>query len=105
MQTLVERGLVEQTGRAEVVGKPALYGTTATFLEYFGLRSLEALPAADELRKIVVKKPEELLTADPGLATAPPEQLVEKELDAALAEPKPEAEVPDANRISGSTAP
>ncbi|MEO7300356.1 MAG: SMC-Scp complex subunit ScpB [Verrucomicrobiota bacterium] len=77
MQTLLERGLVEQTGRAEVIGRPALYGTTPIFLEYFGLRALEDLPAADELRRIVVEKPETLLTTDPGLATAPPEQLNE----------------------------
>ena len=75
MQTLVERGLVEQVGRAEVVGRPMMYGTTALFLEYFGLRSLEDLPAADELRRIVVQKPESLVTAETGLATVPPEQL------------------------------
>ncbi|MFA6544119.1 MAG: SMC-Scp complex subunit ScpB [Limisphaerales bacterium] len=75
MQTLLERGIVEQTGRAEVVGRPALYNTTPQFLEYFGLRGLEDLPAADELRKIPVRKPEALLTVEPGLATAPPEQL------------------------------
>ena len=75
MQTLVERGLVEQVGRAEVVGRPMTYGTTGLFLEYFGLRSLEDLPAADELRRIVVQKPESLVTAEAGLATAPPEQL------------------------------
>jgi len=75
MQTLVERGLVEQVGRAEVVGRPMTYGTTSVFLEYFGLRSLEDLPAADELRRIPVQKPEGLATVDPGLATVPPEQL------------------------------
>jgi len=75
MQTLLERGLVEQVGRAEVVGRPMTYGTSGLFLEYFGLRALEDLPAADELRRIVVQKPEALVTADPGLATAPPEQL------------------------------
>ena len=75
MQTLLERDLVEQVGRAEVVGRPMTYGTTSAFLEYFGLRSLEDLPAADELRRIVVQKPEALVTADPGLATVPPEQL------------------------------
>ena len=75
MQTLLERGLVEQVGRAEVVGRPMTYGTTAVFLEYFGLRALEDLPAADELRRIPVVKPESLVTADPGLATVPPEQL------------------------------
>jgi len=75
MQTLLERGYVEQLGRAEVVGRPMTYGTTALFLEYFGLRSLEDLPAADELRRIPIQKPEALVTADPGLATVPPEQL------------------------------
>lgn len=75
MQTLLERGLVEQLGRAEVVGRPMTYGTTVLFLEHFGLRSLEDLPAADELRRIPVEKPEALVTADPGLATVPPEQL------------------------------
>lgn len=75
MQTLLERGLVEGVGRAEVVGRPMTYGTTPLFLEYFGLRSLEDLPAADELRRIVLPKPAGLMTADPGLATVPPEQL------------------------------
>lgn len=77
MQTLVERGLVEQVGRAEVIGRPTLYGTTPVFLEYFGLRALEDLPAADELRRIPVVKPEALVTTDPGLATVPPDQLQE----------------------------
>ena len=40
-----------------------------------GRLTLEDLPAADELRRIPVVKPETLATADPGLATAPPEQL------------------------------
>ena len=75
MQTLLERGIVEQTGRAEVVGRPALYGTTALFLEYFGLRSLEEMPAADELRRLPVEKPPLATATEPGLATAPPEQL------------------------------
>jgi len=75
MQTLLERGLVEQLGRAEVVGRPMTYGTTALFLEYFGLPTLENLPAADELRRIPIQKPEALVTADPGLATTSPEQL------------------------------
>jgi segregation and condensation protein B len=75
MQTLLERGLVEQVGRAEVPGRPSVYGTTSLFLEYFGLRSLEDLPAADELRGIEVKKPKRLAAGEPGLATTPPDQL------------------------------
>src|SRR5438132_6012136 len=77
MQTLLERGLVEQAGRAEVIGHPMNYGTTKLFLEYFGLRSLAELPAADELRRVPVEKPQSLLTVEPGLATAPPERLKE----------------------------
>jgi segregation and condensation protein B len=75
MQTILERGLVEQSGRAEVVGRPALYSTTPLFLEYFGLRGLEDLPVADELRQIPVERPPAPVTADAGLATVPPEQL------------------------------
>jgi segregation and condensation protein B len=75
LQTLLDRGLVHQAGRAEVPGRPMTFGTTPLFLEYFGLRSLGDLPAADELRRVVIQKPETLLTVDPGLATAPPEEL------------------------------
>lgn len=75
MQKLLERGLVEATGKAEVVGRPSLYGTTPLFLEYFGLPNLEDLPSAEELRKIPVTRPESLATAGPGLATVEPEQL------------------------------
>lgn len=64
IQTLLERGLIEQSGRAEVPGRPALYSTTKLFLEYFGLKSLDDLPAADELRRVQVQKPETLLTVD-----------------------------------------
>ena len=83
MQTIMERGLVEQSGRAEVVGRPALYRTTAFFLEYFGLKSLDDMPAADELRRIVVEKPAGLMTTDAGLATTPPEQLNQMTLEEA----------------------
>ena len=94
MQTLLERGLVEQLGRAEVVGRPMTYGTTALFLEYFGLRRLEDLPAADELRRIPVQRPETLATVDPGLATAPPEQLALPTEEAKPAAPTPETKPP-----------
>jgi segregation and condensation protein B len=62
--TLLERGLIENAGRAEVIGRPMTYTTTGLFLEYFGLRNLEELPSAEELRRIPVVKPESLLTAD-----------------------------------------
>ncbi|HEV8544212.1 MAG TPA: SMC-Scp complex subunit ScpB [Verrucomicrobiae bacterium] len=68
--TLLERGLIENAGRAEVVGRPMTYATTNLFLEYFGLRNLDELPSADELRRIPVEKPESLLTVEGNLATA-----------------------------------
>lgn len=44
MQILLERGLVEERGRLEKIGRPMIYGTTDEFLRTFGLRSLEELP-------------------------------------------------------------
>jgi segregation and condensation protein B len=95
MQTLLERGLVEQVGRAEVVGRPMTYGTTTAFLQYFGLSALEDLPAADELRRLPVVKPESLLTADPGLATVPPDQLQLPQVDPTQGEPTDPIAAPD----------
>jgi segregation and condensation protein B len=52
MQTLLERGVIRITGRADVPGRPLLYGTTEFFLEHFGLRSLDELPNCAELRRV-----------------------------------------------------
>ena len=43
VRNLVNRGLIEETGRAETPGRPIQYSTTQDFLLYFGLSSLEAL--------------------------------------------------------------
>ena len=104
MQTLLERGLVEQLGRAEVVGRPMTYGTTALFLEHFGLRSLEEMPAAEELRRIPIQKPEALATVDPGLATAPPDQLTAQPAEGASS-PEPPAPAADPGGASAEPPP
>jgi len=44
VSTLLDRGLIAEAGRKDVVGRPMLYKTTPFFLESFGLRSLEDLP-------------------------------------------------------------
>ena len=44
LRTLLSAGLVEETGRAETVGRPILYGTTFEFLQQFGLQRVEELP-------------------------------------------------------------
>jgi segregation and condensation protein B len=50
VRKLMEKNLVKIVGRAEVLGRPMLYGTTTFFLEAFGLSSIEDLPRVDELR-------------------------------------------------------
>src|SRR5882724_5955459 len=50
LQTLMERGLVKISGRAEIPGRPLLYETTQFFLDHFGLRNLDELPNVEELR-------------------------------------------------------
>ena len=70
LKMLIDRGLVEQAGRAEVLGRPMTFKTTELFLEYFGLKNLEDLPAADDLRRVPVDKPPGLNTSDPELDTA-----------------------------------
>lgn len=44
IHTLVNKGLIEEVGRAEAIGRPILYGTTKAFLDYFGLASINDLP-------------------------------------------------------------
>jgi len=50
IRQLCEKGLVKIVGRAEILGRPLLYGTTRKFLEVFGLHSLKDLPQADSLK-------------------------------------------------------
>lgn len=56
MQKLLDSGLVKISGRAEVPGRPLVYVTTQHFMEHFGLRSLDELPNASELRQISLPK-------------------------------------------------
>jgi segregation and condensation protein B len=44
LTSLIQHGLVAEIGRAQTVGRPALFATTAEFLQQFGLTSLEQLP-------------------------------------------------------------
>src|SRR6185369_4533522 len=101
--TLLERGLIENAGRAEVVGRPMTYATTPLFLEYFGLRNLDELPTADELRRIPVQKPESLLTVEGNLATATnPAPAAESIPAPADAPPTAEAPVPAVTETDSS---
>ena len=50
IKTLLERDLITVVGKSDAPGRPMLYGTTERFLEHFGLRSLDDMPKAAELR-------------------------------------------------------
>ncbi|PCI22225.1 MAG: SMC-Scp complex subunit ScpB [Piscirickettsiaceae bacterium] len=52
IRTLMERDWIRVVGYKEVPGKPALYATTATFLDYFNLQTLAELPPLAELMDI-----------------------------------------------------
>lgn len=75
MQTLLDRGLVKIAGRAEVPGRPLLYATTQYFLDHFGLRHLDELPNAAELRHLPLPKglpePSSQAAADEGTPELP----------------------------------
>lgn len=79
MQTLLDRGLVRIAGRAEVPGRPLLYETTQYFMEHFGLKDLDELPNAGELRRIPLptatplpeEKPPELPLGEEAAVTTP----------------------------------
>jgi segregation and condensation protein B len=83
MQTLLDRQLVRIAGRADVPGRPLLYETTSFFMDHFGLRNLEELPNAAELRRVA---------AELAAASAPPVE--------APAEPAPETPPADETPIA-----
>jgi len=67
LRTLLERGMVEVSGRGEGLGRPLLYRTTGHFLEYFGLPGLDALPRPEELEVLFAdREHQEELEFDSG---------------------------------------
>ena len=48
VQKLLDKGLIEITGKAETIGRPMLYGTTLKFMEYFGINDVSELPTPKE---------------------------------------------------------
>lgn len=51
VRTLMYKGLVKIVGKAEILGRPLLYGTTKKFLQVFGLSDIKDLPKAEELKQ------------------------------------------------------
>jgi segregation and condensation protein B len=58
IRTLQEREWIRVVGHRDVPGKPALFGTTKVFLDYFNLTSLDDLPSLAEIRDMEILEPE-----------------------------------------------
>ena len=65
IQALEEREWIRVVGHRDVPGKPALFGTTKAFLDYFGLKRLDELPPLSELKDIGELEPQ--LQFDDGM--------------------------------------
>ncbi len=70
IQALEEREWIRVVGHRDVPGRPALFGTTKAFLDYFGLKRLDELPPLSELRDLGELEPQLPLDGD-GQPAAP----------------------------------
>lgn len=70
IRTLQEREWIRVVGHRDVPGKPALFGTTSTFLDSFGLKNLDELPTLAEIRDMENLEPELQLESPPETAAA-----------------------------------
>src|SRR5436190_24393906 len=87
VRTLLERNWIRVVGHRDVPGKPAMFGTTREFLDYFGLKELEELPPLAEIRDLDKLSAQLPLAAEAAHAPGAPQPLV-RSLDAELpAEP------------------
>jgi len=68
IRTLQEREWIRVVGHRDVPGKPALFGTTKIFLDYFDLQNLDDLPTLAEIRDMENLEPE--LDLDPVMPAA-----------------------------------
>lgn len=93
VKTLLEREWVRVLGHRDVPGRPALYGTTKAFLDYFNLASLDELPTLAELRDL--KEIESQLTLELGGQT-PEENAEEAESQEEILDTSEDEEVPGA---------
>lgn len=71
IRALLERDWIRVVGYREVPGRPAMYGTTKTFLDYFNLKSLDELPTLPEIKALIEPIEAELAGAGPEYIEGP----------------------------------
>jgi segregation and condensation protein B len=93
LQTLLDRGLVKISGRADLPGRPLLYETTQNFMDHFGLRNLDELPNVTELRKIHLPPPASTST-QPAMPESPTSSEAIQHADAPASQNTPPEDQP-----------
>jgi segregation and condensation protein B len=88
LQKLLDLELIRIEGRADLPGRPLLYSTTEYFFEHFGIKSVDELPNAAELRHVPLPEPE-------------PEEVAEESSDEQLTLETPSEEPPAAAEDPG----
>ena len=96
LRTLTDWELIDVVGRGEGLGRPLLYGTTQKFLDHFGLKDLDELPAPEELPIVLEGLQEEAEPEEAGPEDAAAEGPKEAGPEDAAAEEPKEAEPEDA---------
>jgi segregation and condensation protein B len=71
VRMLLERDWIRVVGYREVPGRPAMYGTTKTFLDYFNLKTLDELPTLPEIKALIEPIEAELAGAGPEYLEGP----------------------------------
>jgi segregation and condensation protein B len=100
IRTLQEREWIRVVGHRDVPGKPALFGTTRTFLDSFNLQNLDDLPTLAEIRDMENLEPElQLEPAPPAADVRNPEDAAELE---EVEEQEPEQASPEQETEQGS---
>ena len=85
MRALLERGWVRQMGEREVPGRPALYGTTTDFLEYFNLASIQQLPELADQRELAeIAKDLNILLPEPRQTSSEEAELAERDSEESI---------------------
>jgi segregation and condensation protein B len=92
LRTLTDWDLIDVVGRGEGLGRPLLYGTTQKFLDHFGLKDLDELPAPEELPVVLEGLQEEAEPAEAEPEEAGLEEVAPEEPE----EAEPEETRPDA---------